>query len=80
MLTASVDSLHFREFTVVAFQDVDAAFNIINLDALIADNDIITHIRRLLNEWRITAILGTSTQTRSVNSGTPIWMFNPVVN
>lgn len=71
-------SLNFRELTVVAFQDIEDAFNNINSDVVIevlpnlkVDNGISVMIQRSVNEQIIMVNRGTSTQTRFVNRGTP---------
>ena len=71
-------SLKYREYTMVAFLDIEGAFNNIHSSAIIAalsrlsvNGGIIKFIKRLLTKRRISANLGTTTLTRFVNRGTP---------
>ena len=78
-LVGTIESyLKYREYTMVAFLDIEGAFNNIHSSAIIAalsrlsvNGGIVKFIKRLLTKRRISANLGTTTLTRFVNGGTP---------
>jgi len=71
-------SLSIKEYTLIAFLDIEGAFNNVlhiaiteSLTELGVEQPMVGLIHKLLISRMVTATLGTSTQTRLVNRGTP---------
>ncbi|XP_044317430.1 uncharacterized protein LOC123038043 [Drosophila rhopaloa] len=71
-------SLSIQEYTLIAFLDIEGAFNNVlptaiteSLTELGVEPPLVGLIHKLLISRLVTATLGTSTQTRLVNRGTP---------
>jgi len=72
------NSLSIKEYTLIAFLDIEGAFNNVLPTAITesrteleVEPPTVGLIHKLLISRMITATLGTSTQTRLVNRGTP---------
>jgi len=71
-------SLSIKEYTLIAFLDIEGAFNNVLYTAIIesltelgVEPPLVGLIHKLLISRTVTATLGSSTQTRLVNRGTP---------
>jgi len=71
-------SLNTKEYTLIAFLDIEGAFNNVLPTAITefrtelgVEPPMVRLIHKLLRSRMVTATLGTSTQTRLVNRGTP---------
>jgi len=71
-------SLSIKEYTLIAFLDIGGTFNNVlstaiteSLTELGVESPVVGLINKLLISRMVTATLGTSTQTRLVNRGTP---------
>jgi len=71
-------SLSIKVYTLIAFQDIEGVFNNVlptaireSLTELGVEPPMVRLIHKLLISRMVTATLGTSTQTRLVNRGTP---------
>jgi len=79
LVVSSIEkSLSIKEYTLIAFLDIEGAFNNVlpiaiteSLTELGVDPPMVGLIHKLLISRMVTATLGTLTQTRLVNRGTP---------
>jgi len=79
LVVSSIEkSLSIKEYTLIAFLDIEGAFNNVLLIAITesltelgVEPPMVGLILKLLISRMVTATLGTSTQTRLVNRGTP---------
>jgi len=79
LVVSSIEkSLTIKEYTLIAFLDIEVAFNNVlptalteSLTELGVQSQMIGLIHKLLISRMVTATLGTSTQTRLVNRGAP---------
>jgi len=78
VVTGTEKSLSIKEYTLIAFLDIEGALNNVlpiaiteSLTELGVEPPMVGLIHKLLIGRMVTATLGTSTQTRLVNRGTP---------
>jgi len=80
LVVSSIEkSLSIKEYTLIAFLDIKGAFNNVlptaiteSLTELGVESPMVRLIYKLLISRMVTAILGTTTQTRLVNRGIPL--------
>ena len=77
-MTSIERSLEVKEFTMVAFLDIEGAFNNIKLDSITKaltnleiDSSLVSFIKTLLERRIIFSELGSHKLTRYVSRGTP---------